>query len=155
MARHYANLDGVLAILTKAEFFEAGSALPDNLRPAHVFFRNPVSKLHHVRGRLPPGHALSYLKVTMRTADTIVEKLNKAFAPNDLRVLDESAQHQGHAGHRPGGESHFRIYIVAQAFKGKSRIERHRLINDVLATELRGGVHALAIHASAPGEQTR
>jgi BolA family transcriptional regulator, general stress-responsive regulator len=91
----------------------------------------------------------------MRTADTIVEKLNQAFAPDDLRVLDESAQHQGHAGHRPGGESHFRIYIVAQAFKGKSRIERHRLINDALATELRGGVHALAIHASAPGEQTR
>jgi len=91
----------------------------------------------------------------MRTADTIVDKLNQAFTPDDLRVLDESAQHQGHAGHRPGGESHFRIYIVAQAFKGKSRIERHRLINDALATELRGGVHALAIHASAPGEQTR
>jgi BolA protein len=89
----------------------------------------------------------------MRTADTIVGKLNKAFAPDDLRVLDESAQHEGHAGHQPGGESHFRIYIVAQAFKGKSRLERHRLINGVLATELRGGIHALAIHASAPGEQ--
>jgi len=118
-------------------------------------FANPVSNLHHVRTRLSREHAPSYLKLTMRTADTIVEKLNKAFAPNDLRVLDESAQHQGHAGHRPEGESHFRIYIVAQAFKGKSRVERHRLINDVLATELRGGVHALAIHASAPGEQTR
>ena len=91
----------------------------------------------------------------MGTADTIAEKLNKAFAPDDLRVVDESAQHQGHAGHRPGGESHFRIYIVAQAFTGKSRLERHRLINEALATELRGGVHALALHASAPGEQTR
>ncbi len=90
----------------------------------------------------------------MRTADTIADKLNKAFAPEDLRVVDESAQHIGHAGHRPGGESHFRIYIVAQAFKGKSRIERHRLINEALASELRGGVHALAIQASAPGEQT-
>jgi BolA family transcriptional regulator, general stress-responsive regulator len=155
MASHYANLDGVLAILTKAEFFEAGSALLDNLRLAHVVFGSPVSKLHHMCGRLPPGRTPSYLKGTMRTADTIVEKLNQAFAPDDLRVLDESAQHQGHAGHRPGGESHFRIYIVAQAFKGKSRIECHRLINDVLATELRNGVHALAIHASAPGEQTR
>ena len=154
MARHYANLDGVLAILTKAEFFEAGSAPLDNLRFAHAVFGYPVSNLHHVRARLSPRHALPYLKVTMRTADTIVEKLNQAFAPDDLRVLDESAQHHGHAGHRPGGESHFRIYIVAQAFKGKSRIERHRLINDVLTTELRGGVHALAIHASAPGEQT-
>ena len=89
----------------------------------------------------------------MRTADTIADKLNKAFAPEDLRVVDESARHEGHAGHRPGGESHFRIYIVAQAFRGKSRLERHRLINAALATELRGGVHALAIHASAPGEQ--
>ena len=90
----------------------------------------------------------------MGTADTIADKLNTAFAPEDLRIVDESAQHQGHAGHRPGGESHFRIYIVAQAFKGKSRLERHRLINAALAAELRGGVHALAIHASAPGEQT-
>jgi BolA protein len=155
MAIHYANLDGVLAILTKAEFFEAGSALLDNLRLVRVVFGNPVSNLHHVRARLSPEHAPAYLMLTMRTADTIVEKLNTAFAPDDLRVLDESAQHQGHAGHRPGGESHFRIYIVAQAFKGKSRIERHRLINDALATELRGSVHALAIHASAPGEQAR
>ena len=152
MARHYANLNGVLAILTKAEFFEAGSAPLDNLRLAHVVFGNPVSNLHHVCGRLSPGHGLSYLMVTMRTADTIVEKLNRAFAPDDLRVLDESAQHEGHAGHRPGGESHFRIYIVAQTFKGKSRLERHRLVNEVLATELRGAIHALAIHASAPGE---
>ncbi len=106
-----------------------------------------------MRGRLSSGRALSYLKIMMRTADTIVEKLSKAFAPDDLRVLDESAQHEGHAGHGPGGESHFRIYIVAQTFEGKSRLERHRLINDVLATELRRGVHALAIHASAPGEQ--
>jgi BolA family transcriptional regulator, general stress-responsive regulator len=88
----------------------------------------------------------------MRTADTIADKLNRAFTPESLSVVDESDRHQGHAGHRPGGQTHFRIYIVAQAFQGKSRLERHRLINETLAGELSGGVHALAIHAAAPGE---
>ena len=88
----------------------------------------------------------------MRTRDLITEKLTAAFDPESLRVLDESHQHEGHAGHRPGGESHFRIYIVADAFKGKSRLERHRMINATLSSELAGGVHALAIHAAAPGE---
>ena len=82
----------------------------------------------------------------------ITEKLTAAFAPESLRVVDESHQHQGHAGHRPGGETHFRVYIVAEAFRGKSRIERHRMINAALDRELAGGVHALAIHAAAPGE---
>jgi BolA protein len=88
----------------------------------------------------------------MRTNDLITEKLTKAFAPGSLRVVDESHQHEGHAGHRPGGETHFRVYIVSDAFEGKSRIERHRMVNAALASELAGSVHALAIHASAPGE---
>jgi BolA protein len=58
-------------------------------------------------------------------------------------VIDESHQHEGHAGHRAGGESHFRGYIVSNAFRGKSRLERHRMINSTLAGELRSGVHAL------------
>jgi BolA protein len=88
----------------------------------------------------------------MRTRSAIVDKLTAAFAPQSLEVLDESHRHEGHAGHRPGGESHFRVTIVAEAFRGKSRIERHRMINRTLAQELSTGVHALAIHASAPGE---
>ncbi len=88
----------------------------------------------------------------MRTRDLITEKLRKAFAPESLRVEDESHQHAGHAGHRPGGETHFRLYIVSEAFREKSRLQRHRMINDTLASELAGGVHALAIHAAAPGE---
>jgi BolA family transcriptional regulator, general stress-responsive regulator len=88
----------------------------------------------------------------MPVHDVITEKLTAAFAPESLRVVDESRQHAGHAGHRPGGETHFRVYIVAEAFKGKTRIERHRMINETLARELAGGVHALAIHAAAPGE---
>jgi BolA protein len=88
----------------------------------------------------------------MRVQETISRKLAETFAPRSLKVLDESHQHEGHAGHRPGGETHFRIYIVADAFQGKSRIARHRMINDTLAYELKSGVHALAIHAAAPGE---
>ncbi|HEY0440572.1 MAG TPA: BolA family protein [Xanthobacteraceae bacterium] len=88
----------------------------------------------------------------MRVDDVITDKLTKAFRPESLRVLDESHQHEGHAGHRPGGQTHFRVYIVAEGFRGKSRIERHRMINAALAAELAGGVHALAIHAAAPGE---
>jgi BolA protein len=80
--------------------------------------------------------------------------LTAAFAPQSLSVVDESDQHAGHAGHRPGGETHFRVYIVSEAFRGKSRIDRHRMINSVLSAELAAGVHALAIHAKAPGEDT-
>ncbi len=84
--------------------------------------------------------------------DVITAKLAAAFAPESVNVVDESHQHVGHAGHRPGGESHFRVYIVSDAFRGKTRIERHRMVNAVLAAELAGNVHALAIHAAAPGE---
>ena len=88
----------------------------------------------------------------MATRDVITEKLTKAFTPESVQVVDESHLHAGHAGHRPGGETHFRVYIVAEAFRGKSRLERHRMINDTLVGELQGGVHALAIHASIPDE---
>ena len=87
--------------------------------------------------------------------DTITNKLREAFSPESLTVSDESHLHEGHAGHRPGGETHFRVYIVSPAFEGKSRIERHRMINATLATELAGSVHALAISAQAPGETGR
>lgn len=89
----------------------------------------------------------------MQMKQVITEKLTKAFAPQSLDVEDESHRHEGHAGHRPGGETHFRVDIVTEAFRGKSRIERHRMINDTLAAELAGRVHALAITASAPGER--
>jgi len=88
----------------------------------------------------------------MKTADLINKKLTDAFAPQSLNVVDESHQHAGHAGHRPGGQTHYRVYIVAEAFKGKTRIERHRMINGILSDELAAGIHALAIHAAAPGE---
>lgn len=88
----------------------------------------------------------------MSTREAITNKLREAFSPESLEVQDESHLHEGHAGHTPGGGTHFRVYIVSQAFAGKSRIERHRLINATLAAELAGSVHALALHAKAPGE---
>jgi BolA family transcriptional regulator, general stress-responsive regulator len=88
----------------------------------------------------------------MSTKDAITNKLREAFSPESLAVVDESHLHEGHAGHRPGGETHFRVYIVSPAFKGKTRIERHRMINATLAGELGSSVHALAIKALTPGE---
>lgn len=88
----------------------------------------------------------------MQTRQRIAEKLTAAFRPQSLEVVDKSHQHEGHAGHRPGGETHFRVYIVAEAFNGKTRVARHRMINETLSGELSAGVHALAIHAKAPGE---
>ena len=82
----------------------------------------------------------------------IEEKLGAAFAPASLEVVDESHLHAGHAGARPEGETHFRVALVAAAFAGKSRVERHRMVNAALAEELAGPVHALAVRATAPGE---
>ncbi len=92
------------------------------------------------------------IAAAMSTKDAIINKLREAFSPESLDVTDESHLHVGHAGHRPGGETHFRVYIVSSAFEGKSRIERHRMINATLSGELAGSVHALAIKAIVPGE---
>ncbi|MBN9603620.1 MAG: BolA family transcriptional regulator [Afipia felis] len=88
----------------------------------------------------------------MTVRDTIAKKLTDALHPESLSVVDESHLHEGHAGHRPGGQTHFRVYIVSRAFEGKSRVERHRMINALLADDLAGGVHALALKTQAPGE---
>ena len=85
----------------------------------------------------------------------IEEKLNAAFSPESLTVVDESHLHAGHSGARPGGETHFRVAIVAAAFAGKNRVERHRIINETLADEFAGRLHALALNAAAPGEPSR
>ena len=85
-------------------------------------------------------------------SERITRKLEAALAPERLQVIDESHQHQGHGGWREGGETHFRVDIVSSAFAGKSRLERHRLVNAVLAEELADRVHALAIAAKTPEE---
>ncbi|KAB0677050.1 BolA family protein [Aureimonas leprariae] len=95
--------------------------------------------------------------------ETIEAKLGEAFRPERLEVIDESHLHAGHhhvaSGHHadfdgsPG--THFRVRIVAEAMRGRSRIARHRLVNETLKAELEAGVHALAIEAAGPGEPTR
>ncbi|MTD96322.1 BolA/IbaG family iron-sulfur metabolism protein [Hyphomicrobium sp. xq] len=80
------------------------------------------------------------------------EKLMIGLSPTRLDVVNESHLHAGHASSPGTGESHFRVLIVAEAFAGKSRVERHRLVNDVVRDELKDGVHALAVKALAPGE---
>jgi BolA protein len=84
-------------------------------------------------------------------ADRIRQTLTRAFRPDALEVVDESDRHKGHAGYREGGGTHFRVLIVAEAFRGKSRLEAHRMVYAALAEEIAGGVHALAIDARAPG----
>lgn len=85
----------------------------------------------------------------------IEELLTEALKPDRLEVIDESHLHAGHAGARPEGETHFRVRIVSGAFSGVSRVERHRRVNTLLAGQLAGPVHALAIDARAPEEPGR
>ncbi|MDH3579213.1 MAG: BolA family transcriptional regulator [Hyphomicrobiales bacterium] len=81
----------------------------------------------------------------MTVDDTIRQKLTDAFAPDELEVVNESHLHAGHAGSPGTGSSHFRVTIVAAKFDGLSRVDRHRLVNEALARELAGPVHALAL----------
>ncbi len=88
----------------------------------------------------------------MKLETRIRDKLSHQLAPLVLEIVNESHRHAGHAGDDGSGESHFAVRIVSAAFVGKSRVERHRMVNAALADELRGGVHALAIKALAPGD---
>lgn len=88
-----------------------------------------------------------------QVGETIRNKLTEAFSPQRLEVIDDSAKHAGHAGARPGGESHFNVVIVSTAFEGASRVQRQRSIYAALAQELAGPVHALSVKALTPLEQ--
>jgi BolA protein len=85
-------------------------------------------------------------------AISIDNKLRARFAPARLSVEDESSQHRGHAGHREGGESHFKVEIVSDAFEGKNRVARQRLVYDALKDEFAAGLHALALTTLTPAE---
>lgn len=82
----------------------------------------------------------------------IRRKLERAFAPAEVEVVDESELHRGHQGWREGGGTHFRVRIISEAFAGKSRLARHRLVHAALDRELANDIHALAITARTPGE---
>lgn len=77
-------------------------------------------------------------------------RLREALAPTHLAVINDSEQHRGHGGY--DAESHFTVEIVADAFTGKNRVARQRLVNAALADLLRDHIHALSIKAQAPDE---
>ena len=88
----------------------------------------------------------------MSVEATIREKLLQTFQPSRLEVINDSHLHAGHRGSPGTGESHFRVLMVSAQFTGKSRLQRHRMVNEALAKELQGKVHALALDLRAPGE---
>ena len=88
----------------------------------------------------------------MTVAQRIRSKLEAAFQPTRLDIHDDSHRHHGHAGARPGGESHFRVELVSSRFAGKSRVERQRTVYAALAEELAGPVHALQLTTLSPDE---
>jgi BolA protein len=88
----------------------------------------------------------------MKLENAIRAKLEAALQPIALEIVNESHLHHGHHGSPGTGESHFRLRVVSAAFAGKSRVARHRLVNEALAVELAGGIHALAMTTLAPGE---
>lgn len=88
----------------------------------------------------------------MQYAQRIRAKLIDALAPLHLDIEDESRRHAGHAGAHPDGETHFRVEIVSRAFEGKSRLERQRMVYDLLAAEMRERIHALQLRTLTPEE---
>lgn len=84
--------------------------------------------------------------------ERITENLTKALQPARLDVIDQSHMHEGHAGHRPGGETHFKVIVVSETFSGLNRVARQRLVFDALKAELEERIHALSITAKAPDE---
>ena len=84
----------------------------------------------------------------MTRGEQIEQKLREAFAPRHLEVVDDSERHRGHAGYQEGGQSHFRVTLVADAFAGMSRIARHRAVHAALGPALVGQIHALALTVS-------
>ena len=78
--------------------------------------------------------------------------LTQAFSPTLLRVIDDSDRHAGHAGARPGGETHYTVLLVSAAFRGMDRVARSRAVHQVLAAELTGGLHALSLTLRTPEE---
>src|SRR5512138_3898013 len=100
--------------------------------------KTPVQEL-----KIPPMGAIF---------EAIHDKLTAAFQPLRLEVEDDSARHAGHAGSRPGGESHFNVVIVSSAFRGAPKVARQRMVYRALSEELAGPVHALSVKALAPEE---
>ncbi len=88
----------------------------------------------------------------MSITERINKKLTEGLTPTVLEVVDESAKHKGHGGWREGGETHFHVTVVSDAFEGKSRVDRQRMVYALLADEMAERIHALALTTKAPAE---
>ena len=88
----------------------------------------------------------------MSITERINKKLNEGLSPSRLEVVDESMKHKGHGGWREGGETHFHVTVVSEAFEGKSRVDRQRMVYALLAEEMADRVHALALTTRTPAE---
>ena len=86
-------------------------------------------------------------------AARLEDVLSRAFSPTLVRVADDSARHAGHAGARPGGETHYTVTLVSEAFRGQSRIARSRAVHAALEAEFSAGLHALSLVLRTPEEQ--
>ena len=87
-----------------------------------------------------------------KRADRIRSALEAHFAPSGLEVVDDSEHHAGHAGAAPGGETHYSVLLVSEAFTGMNRVARSRAVHAVLDDEFKIGLHALALTLRAPSE---
>jgi BolA family transcriptional regulator, general stress-responsive regulator len=103
-----------------------------------------------IRRALPPALSANTFPMASNKVEQLRLALESALAPSSLEIIDDSAKHAGHAGAREGG--HFRVVLVADAFKGRSQLERHRLVYAAVAPLMGQGVHALSIIARAPEE---
>jgi stress-induced morphogen len=88
-------------------------------------------------------------------ADRLTAVLTETFAPAVLKVIDDSAHHAGHMGAAAGGQTHYSVLIVSEAFRGMNRVARSRAVHDTLAAEFAGGMHALALRLRTPEEHER
>lgn len=86
----------------------------------------------------------------MTITEQIKEKIEREFAPTHFEIINDSHKHIGHAGHDGSGESHFRLVVVSPAFTGCSRIQMHRMVNDLLKPLFSKGLHALSLDLKAP-----
>lgn len=91
-------------------------------------------------------------QTTGPVAAEMLRRLNSALSPTSIELVDDSEQHRGHSGYNPAGESHFSLSVESEAFAGKSRLERQRMVYAALGDLMEARVHALSIRASAPGE---
>lgn len=122
-------------------------------RPSHNLDRYLSFALNSAIGAFAPHRTGKHRQMSIE--DEIRQKILVALEPTRLEVINESELHAGHRSSPGTGESHFRLLVVSAAFAGKSRLQRHRLVNDILSHELDGKVHALALKTYAPGEEIR